>query len=388
MRAFFRKYKKSNGKLSWYPIIKHGDRQYSFGGWPTKAAAEDRARVIIDTVAANASTPQEEVKILKELAAGVYDNGPGPILFGEFYNRWFNSKQDLKDSTKVSYEHTYRNYILPEFSNRYIDSITPLEVQEWVDKLVQNGLSPGTVSKCFRYFRTAMKQAEAWEMISKAPTIKINLPRVPKEEFSFLETQQMLQAIQAARIPERYLFATLGMSGLRLGEALALRWKDVDFKGCCIKVNRAWSYHGGFSEPKTPTSRRAVPLVDSLSNLLGELYHFAGRPDPEELLFSVNGETPLDPSNVRRRFDEALRLAELPEVTIHSLRHSYASLMLAKGASIKALQHALGHASATMTLNTYAHLIKEDIETATKKAELEYRIPSGKIIPFPNSGET
>lgn len=84
-------------------------------------------------------------------------------------------------------------------------------------------MSPATVARCFRYFRACMKQAEAWALIDRAPTTRINLPWKDAGELEFLKPKEILRLIGAAREPERNLVAVLVMSGLKLGEALALR---------------------------------------------------------------------------------------------------------------------------------------------------------------------
>lgn len=317
-------------------------------------------------------------RIEAAIAGGTY--GREDLIFGAFYERWISSKHNLKESTRVSYEHTFRLHILPTFEGKLLGDITPLDVQAWIDGLAASGMSPATVARCFRYFRACVKQAEAWGLIDRAPTTKINLPRRDNGEMDFLKPDEIMAMLDAAREPERSLFAVLAMSGLRLGEALALRWRDVDFEMMAIIVTRAWSYHGGFHEPKTEGSRRAVPLLDALGDLLRDYYHSNGHPELEDLLFSDDGEKPLDPANTRKRFLQALEAAGLRHVTMHSLRHSYASIMLSYGASIKALQRALGHASATMTLNTYAHLIQEDMDPVLAKASRAFSGKNTNVI--------
>jgi len=224
------------------------------------------------------------------------------------------------------------------------------------------------VSRCYRYLRACLKQAEAWEDIDKCPCRSIDLPRGNRDEISFLEPGEIMLLLDAADEPERTLFATLALSGLRLGEGLGLAWRHVNFQDNAIIVERAWSPTGGLQEPKTESSRRAVPLMPALADILREHHQRQGSPGPDALLFSFSGSRPLDHGNVRREFYRANEAAGLKRVTIHSLRHSYASLMLACGASIKALQCALGHASATMTLNTYSHLIQEDLAGSLMRA--------------------
>ena len=320
-------------------------------------------------------------RIEAEIADGTF--GRETMTFGAFYERWIASKHNLKPGTLVSYKHTFRLHVLPTFADKLLGDITPLDVQAWIDGLADSDMSPATVGRCFRYFRACMKQAEAWNLIDRAPTLKINLPRKDNGELDFLGADDILRLLDAAREPERSLFAVLAMSGLRLGEALALRWRDVDFEMRAIIVTRAWSYHGGFAEPKTETSRRAVPLLDALADILRDFYHSKGHPELEDLLFTYDGKKPLDPGNVRKRLLEALDAAGLKHVTIHSLRHSYASIMLGYGASVKALQRALGHASAAMTLNVYSHLIQEDMDPVLARANLAFVKGDGKVVRFP-----
>lgn len=319
-------------------------------------------------------------RIEADVAAGTY--GRETLTFGAFYERWIASKHNLKPGSMVSYKHTFRLHILPTFGETLLGDITPMEVQTWVDGLAASKMSPATVARCFSYFRACMKQAEAWDLIGRAPTVKINLPRKDNGELDFLEPGDILKVLDAARAPERSLFAVLAMSGLRLGEALALRWRDVDFEMRAIIVTRSWNYHGGFQEPKTPTSRRAVGLLDALADLLHDFYHDQGSPTPDALLFTDDGVKPLDPANVRKRFLKALEDAGLKHVTMHSLRHSYASTMLGYGASVKALQRALGHASAAMTLNVYSHLIQEDMNATLAKANQAF-VRDSNVTPFP-----
>ncbi len=330
-------------------------------------------------------------RIEAEVAAGTY--GRETLTFAVFYERWIKTKKkSLKPGSWVSYEHTFRLHILPTFGETLLGDITSMDVQTWIDELAEKKLggkkqsektiTPATVARCFRYFRACMKQAEAWSLIDRAPTLKINLPRNDNGELDFLEPADILKLLDAARDPERSLFAVLAMSGLRLGEALALRWRDVNFEMRAIIVERSWSYHGGFGKPKTETSRRAVGLLDALADLLRDFYHDQGSPTPDDLLFTDDGVKPLDPANVRKRFLKALEDAGLKHVTMHSLRHSYASTMLGYGASVKALQRALGHASAAMTLNVYSHLIQEDMNATLAKANQAF-VRNSNVTPFP-----
>jgi integrase len=125
---------------------------------------------------------------------------------------------------------------------------------------------------------------------------------------------------------------------------------------------------------------RPFPREGSLVSLLEDHYQTEGCPPPDTLLFSFNGTVPLDPGNTRKELYKALDRAGLKHVSLHSLRHSFASFMLASGASVKALQRSLGHASASMTLNTYSHLIQEDLGNALLRADELVTGVGGKVV--------
>ncbi|MCG2794585.1 MAG: site-specific integrase [Actinomycetia bacterium] len=319
-----------------------------------------------------------------EVAAGTY--GREDITFQEFYERWITAKEkSLKASTLVDYKGTFKRHILPHFGRKHLSKIAPLDIQSWVNGL---DLAPASVGRCYRYLRACLKQAETWGLIAKSPCRGIILPRVNREELSFLEPGEICTLLEEAREPERALFAVLAFSGLRLGEALALRWKDVNYEMRCITVERSWNIHNGFSEPKTAGSRRAVPLLPTLAAILQDYYREEGNPPPDDLLFTYDGVRPMDGSNTRKEFKTALKAAGLKRVTLHSLRHSFASMMLESGCSIKALQRSLGHSSAMVTLDTYSHLIEEDVGDSLLKLDAIISTSGGKLIHLKERRET
>lgn len=327
------------------------------------------------------------VRLEREKAAGTLGKPKpdNPRLY-EYYDTWMEAKKAaLKPSSAVSYEHTFRNLIIPALGKKRLDDIRPRDIQAWINDLGSKTriskekelkqLSPATVGRAYRYLRSCLRHALTTGETHNDPCRGIILPRIPREELDYLKPSEISALLERAPEPERSLFAVLAYSGLRLGEALALSWKDIDVEMKAIRVEKAYSYHGGIQEPKTASSRRAVPMLPILSEILE-----ARRGKPDELCFT-KGTKPLDPSNVRRVFDMALEQAEIHQVTMHSLRHSYATVMIASGASIKALQRALGHATVSMTLNTYSHLLEESMETPALKADAMLRgMKAGRVV--------
>ena len=191
--GFIRRITLKNGETRYYPHVKFDGKKRSLGGYKLKKDAQARLK-----------------RAEAELASGTF--GRKELTFGAFYERWIASKHNLRESTRVSYEYTFRLHILPSFAGECLEGIKPLNVQEWIDELADSELSPATVGRCFRYFRACMKQAEAWGLIDRAPTVKINLPRKDNGELDFLEPDDILRLLDVSGDTERVLFATLAMS--------------------------------------------------------------------------------------------------------------------------------------------------------------------------------
>jgi len=284
----------------------------------------------------------------------------------EFYQVWIKAKsKTLKPGTLADYELTFRLHILPALGKMELSKITPANIQTFVDDLSEKDpvskkeLSPATIHKCYRYLRNCLGNAVDKDLLDKTPCRGVIVPRPRQQhELDILSLDEVGRVLNVAEEPERTLIAVLAYAGLRLGEGLGLKWKDIDFQNQCIRIERTFGQHG-WSTPKTRSSRRAVPMSPTLTSWLKDYQKATEHTSSEDVVFSRDGSTPLDQSNVRRDFNSALEKAEIRHVRIHDLRHTFATNMLASGCSIKFLQNSLGHTTATMTLNTYAHYIPE-----------------------------
>lgn len=361
--AYIKKRTWPSGKVSY--IIGFRDQH---GRWMEKAAGPRRK----DAEALLA-------RIQREVAEGVYGREREDPRFSDYYTTWMEAKaRSLKPSSLTDYRNAFNRYILPRFGKLRLSRIGPQLVQKWVNDLASSGLSPASVRKVYRYLASCLNQARKQGVLEQDPFRGVILPRSPVREMDFLPPKDIARLLEVCGPRERALFAVLAYGGLRLGEALALRVRDIDFRTGVIRVERSLSTQGMFDEPKSATARRAVPMVGVLQEeLLAYIPPDAG---PDDLLFCTSSGRPLDHSNALKHFKEALKAAGLKEVTIHSLRHTYASAALACGTSIKALQRALGHSSATMTLNTYAHLVQEEMGPALGRLDVLFRGRGASVI--------
>jgi len=156
-------------------------------------------------------------------------------------------------------------------------------------------------------------------------------------------------------------FLTLAvLSGLREGEIIGLQWGDIDWIKNLIAVRRTF-YNGQFYSPKTDFALRDVDMSDLLKAELSQYYIECGKPGPETLIFHTKNGTPLDRHNVLNYIHmKAIEKAKIRYLPFHSLRHSYASLLLEAGASIVYVSRQLGHSQIQITIDYYAHLLPAD----------------------------
>jgi integrase len=342
-----------------YPFIMYQGRELGLGPCRTKAEAENVINIAWSNIAAGRA-PR--------------DTGPTNVTMDELWEQMLetgSSTRSWRLSTISLYEGMYRLHIRPEFGRKDLAEITNKDVQSWVNKLcakkgrLGKPLSASTVNIAFRNLRHMLNQAVDFGFIEKSPIVRIHRPPLNDDEIYCLNVEEIESVLEDLDLRERTFFAILGYAGLRCGEALALKREDIDFEKASIRITRSWSPKNGFDKPKTKAGRRSVPIVAAVGELL-QRYCREQRFEPEDLLFPSirkQKEVPVS-SPFRKQLNAALEFLELPHATVHSFRHSYASMMVASGASIIALSKAMGHEDAFLTLNRYSHLYPQDIENA------------------------
>jgi integrase len=255
----------------------------------------------------------------------------------------------LKPGTLSDYESYLRVHLLPFFGRRALEQITPDDVEAFIAAKRQEGKAVKSILNYVGLLNTLFAYGIKRGWCARNPVRSVDKPRDRRDpEIRFLN-QEELEALLGAtpddllgRI-EHVLYLAAAMTGMRRGELLALRWRDVDWNAGQIRVRRTYT-RGQFGAPKTRRSSRAVPLAERLREELRrhrELSDYQGELD---LVFChpQSGRV-LDPSRMRRRFQEAARSAELRPVRFHDLRHTFGTRMAAAGAPLRAIQEWLGH---------------------------------------------
>jgi integrase len=286
----------------------------------------------------------------------------GRIMFGEYALAWLDSRNDLKPKTRHQYNSLLTLHILPTWRMVPLAKITFEGLTQWVARLSLGNLGPSGVRQSVFVVSAALDHAVRSGRIRSNPAHGLGLPRPRRRDYVFL-THEQLRALAAEAGPWRVFVLMLGYTGLRWGEATALRVCDIDLDRRRIDVRRAFSDIAGHVVLGTPKSHqsRTVPIPRFLAR---ELSAATIHRHADDLVFTMPGGSVLRLSNWRRAtFLPARARAELSDrFRIHDLRHTAASLMIQAGYPPKMLQEIMGHASITTTLDLYGHLYPGDMD--------------------------
>ena len=316
---------------------------------------------------------EKKARLIADAKQGLLAD-PTKETLADYLQRWLETVQKprVRPNTLAQYETLIRRHIAPALGRLRIDRITPAHLQQlYTDKLAA-GLSPSTVRTLHAILHKALGQAVKWGMLPRNPADAVERPRVPRHEFTALTPAQVQALLQAAREDRLYALYVLAVTtGIRLGELLGLTWPDVNLNSgeLCVARQLVWvrNTEPTLAGPKTDSGRRTIALppvaVDALREhrrrqLRERLLAGPAWQDRWNLVFSTPLGTPINPSNLRNRsFRRLLEKAGLPRVRFHDLRHTVATLLLAAGTNVKAVQEQLGHTTARLTLDVYAHTL-------------------------------
>ena len=324
----------------------------------------------------------------------------------QFLRHWLKeiAKTKVRDSTFASYEWIIQKHIVPGLGRIPLAKLSPQQIQTFLNdrlktgrqprhrrprkpeekqaappKPIDPGLTPRTVQHIHAILRTALEQALRWNLVSRNVATLVSPPRVRRNEFEPYtpeQAQQLLEALKTDRLAALYSAAMA--VGLRQGEALGLRWSDIDFETSTVAVrNSLQRVH--VTDENTGIRRSALTLVEVKADrsrrtivlpqvaIRALLKHRAQQETERQaagdrwketgFVFTTTVGTPLDGSTVTHRFQAALEAAGLRRIRFHDLRHTCATLLLAQGVHPRVVMDILGHSQIGITMNLYAHVL-------------------------------
>ena len=314
---------------------------------------------------------------------------PNRLTVAQFLEEWLRDyvRTNTAPRTAERYEEIVRTQLTPALGSLPVLALRPEHIQRCYTEALQSGrrdgkggLSPLTVHKHHRVLYEALKYGVRHGILVRNVAEAVDPPHGRSKRVSLLGVDELQLVLNAAKKTPYYaLFFTLGYTGLRRGEALGLRWGDVDIETSTLRVVQTLEHlrngEYAFKEPKTQRGRRSIALSPSL---VIELWQHRlkqenarsslGRPlTPADLVFSHPDGKPLRPNSVTRAFKVIAESVGLQHVRLHDLRHAHATILLAQGVHPKIVQERLGHSSVSTTLDIYSHVVPGLQEAAARR---------------------
>ncbi|MBX4972148.1 tyrosine-type recombinase/integrase [Rhizobium lentis] len=348
----------------------------------------------------------ECARLVAELSGGSYIE-PAKTTVREFMVRWLaHEKANVSPKTHQRYEELLLKNVAPVIGSVIMNKLTPARIDGCWTILLESGrrpkkrregasskaeekkgLSPRTVHHCRRVMLSAFEQAVKWDLLKKNPVALTKPPKVekkPMEAFNASQTGVMLDELRKSRVFIAALLAAL--CGLRRGEIVALRWRDVDFANGTVAIRESAEQVGTlvrYKETKSGKSRSVALSTTVLEELkrhrlsqAEEQLKVGIRPDENSFIIAQVEGSPLKPVSLTHEWTRLLAKTSLPRIRFHDLRHSHATQLLAAGVHPKIASERLGHSTIGITLDLYSHVMPgmqanaaEQVDAAIKAAK-------------------
>jgi integrase len=313
---------------------------------------------------------QEQLtKALHERQQGTFITGPRQTI-RQFLTYWLEDvqKQAVRTRTYIRYESQLRLHILPILGNKELSKLSPQHVQTFYSQMLKKGLSPQSIRLLQSMLHKAFDYAVRIGLLPRNICDAVTPPKIERPEMHALTLEQIQQLLEAARGNRiEALFVLASVTGMRRGELLGLKWRDINFAEGVLSVRRTLvELKGGTieSEPKSTSGNRSIVLPPFVLEVLKRhrVQQVKMRLEAEtwqdrDFVFCTSHGTPFAAANLRTMFKALLNKAGLPDIRFHDLRHSVATMLLSLGTHPKVVQELLGHHSISITMDTYSHVM-------------------------------
>lgn len=292
----------------------------------------------------------------------------------EEWLRFIAQDRERKPSTIRDYRSALNAHLLPAFGERELESITVEEIEAWRQTLTD--LSNRTKNKLLIQLHGIFRRAQRMYGLDGNPLARVEKhPQRSSGDIEVLAPEEVWALVRAASSElDGVIYLTAAFTGLRMGELLALRWRDVDFSGSVIRVRSSWA-GGQLTTPKSGKVR-SVPMAPDVASALAKLSareHWTG---DDDLVFASQTGQYLSDSALRIRYKTALRRANLRTLRFHDLRHTFGTRMIAK-ADVRRVQEWMGHSDIQTTMK-YLHYAPHADDARLVAAAFAIEQPAGR----------
>ena len=292
------------------------------------------------------------------------------MKFCDFVEKYFDPLffPTLKVSTRTRYRQTLNTHLLPAFGKFRLCDIGTIDLQRFVLQKIESGLGWESANHFRNLMSKVFEMARTWNFYSASNPVRgVSLPeKKPVREKYVLNADQILHLLALLKDPVHTMVLLGILTGMRVGEILGLRRKDVDFRSGQIRIEQA-CYRGLLGSPKTKGSRRTLPLPRALVASMIRIYEHAPRTGEDDLVFQTRNGTPFNDTNLlHRHLKPAGWEIGMPSLSWHTLRRTHATLLQTAGASLRDTQAQLGHSRMSTTLEVYTLPIPAHLRLAVE----------------------
>ncbi|EPZ52611.1 tyrosine-type recombinase/integrase [Alicyclobacillus acidoterrestris] len=290
----------------------------------------------------------------------------------------------VREGTLRKYKSDIKTYIIPELGHKGLQSLTPTDVKAMYKRL-ESRISDQSIKHIHVLLKQILKEACIQHKLAVNPLTEIKPPKPQRQEMKTWTKEEASKFLQSARTHRYYLFFSLALAtGMRCGEILALRWRDItiapDSSSAVLRVQRSWT-HGekGYTlvGPKTQRGYRSIDLPNwVIKDLLKhrsqqeqERNTASSRWEENDLVICTQVGTPVLPHNIRMIHNKLIQQCGVPRIRIHDLRHTHATLLLSQNVHPHVVQQRLGHEDVSTTLQIYSHVLPSMQQEAAQKID-------------------
>lgn len=318
------------------------------------------------------STKEEATKEEAKFRLSIGQGATEDYTFDSIFNEYYVYKSEKVRPTSLSRLVVQYKHVSPYLGKVKISKLTLQQFTQWKNEMNKTGLSTNYKNKIFSLIKEIITYADKMYSVNSIIPDKIGKfenPTELKKEMDFYTYEEFKQFISVVDdLTYKCFFSLLYYCGLRLGEAQALNWNDIDFKNGFISINKSLTtklkgQKFVIMPPKTKNSIRVLPIPKKVQELLKSLYNECKKlGDFKKDCFIFGVFYPLPDTTIKQRRDNYCKAANIRKIRIHDFRHSCASLLINNGANITLVAKYLGHSNISMTLNTYSHMYKSRLE--------------------------
>lgn len=329
------------------------------------------------------ATRKEAKLFIDRKTAEIQKNGLARSKATDFravYGLWLTTYQlTVKESSLVKLKQKFDNYILPAFGSYEMDKINPANVQQFANFMClekENKHYKEYISNVSRIFEFAIRQGLAKKNPVKMITIPKKKADLSEKSINFFTKDQLKKFLDDAKANEPTkiftFFHLMAFTGCRQGEILGLQWQCIDFDNQTLTVKQTLTRGENrrlyLEEPKTRKSRRVIPLDPDTVKILKQwrlvqrsewLHVGTNTMSADQMIFTNSKNEPIQLTHPRLWMHRICKRANLPKLSPHALRHTYATMMISEGIDFKTVSELLGHTSVSMTLDIYAGVYEE-----------------------------